>query len=366
MITLLAAGGAGIFFLQPQPTNKILQTKSMLPVKDTRKKEPQEAEKVIDLSDASDASGAPLPTLSNQPVALRDLSEGIHSSRIILPKTKYISKTIKLDGREFIQFDFPQLKQDESLGWIYDKGSKRNKINGTILSPAFHWRTLAPFAITAKLPHFFEMFRPGDIQALEFTSSFPEAVAVKALKIPGVKSVTIADQPVSQAIISALDELRPDSLIFFNCTFHWSKSVKHASLTRVSLLRLSYCKNITSVIEQISGSNSLHKLYIGNCNSGVNALTSISNCTNLDTLDIADSSITIEGLRRLSKLPHLKELCIECKALKSSMMIDVLSKFPALRILSLSNSDMTEEERKMLLQRLPLTRTNFTTPSGFQ
>jgi serine/threonine protein kinase len=291
-----------------------------------------------------------------------DSVAGEDATGIVLPKTDYFSKTIIQDGKQFTQFDFPKLKRAQSLGWLSQAAGYQTRIEGTNIFPKAARLTLIPAPLAAKVPHFFEMFRPGDIHTVYFPSLSTEAIVISAAKTRGVKIVSLRGCAFSKAVDPALEELAPDTLIVTHCLLDWSDLARLNFLPAIHHLEITQGTNIAPALRRISGSKNLQRLKVAECKLSLTDLTWLSNCPNLTAVNIDNNKITIEGLQQLEKLPKLTELSATGTGLKNSTLINALSKFPSLRVLDIAPSSMTAQDLRLLSQKCPKLRVQYLAP----
>lgn len=288
------------------------------------------------------------------------------AASIELTAAKYFSKIVTLEGRKFVEFDFPAKSSERPLAWIGTTLANRTAAVGLVRIPVGGRICLVPSPDTILKKEFFSKFRPGEIAEVIINANYAnDELVCAAAKTPGIEGFSILDcSTVSAKIISALNGI-PGliDLTLSSSRLGGRELAKLNCWPNLCKLNLSRSRNVSLALKQLSGTRSLQALDVTDCGIGSEDYRAIASLSSLRSLRLDKNKISNSEFRSLSKLSELTELSIVDIHSKDKMSFREIQHFPALRVVYVDKGLISKEDLAAIYQRCPRLRVKFYTPA---
>ncbi len=287
---------------------------------------------------------------------------------IKLPKERYFSKSVQVNGQAFTQFDFPvktsalAAAKVRPVAWIGRSMNDRADAWGTLKYPRNAQLYLVPSPNVVSHKDFLGKFRKGDIYEVIVWSFFAsDQLAIQCTRVPGIKGFSISDcSDLTTAIIPALNSL-PELEAFnaFRSTIDGADLARLKFLPNLKELTLSRCVNITPVLKELSGSRNLEILHVADTGIGLGDYRFISNIPNLKELVLNGNKVSAADLHCLSRLSHLKQLSLMNVPLRAGVAVKELVQFPSLKVVYVDKGRLRNQDIAYLREHAPNLRVSY-------
>jgi serine/threonine protein kinase len=272
-----------------------------------------------------------------------------------LTKARYFSKTVLLNGRPVIQFDFPKTSTGDGLAWIAttlgDSWRTIGQVQVVKGAPIY----IVPGARALRVPQFFQKFRPGEITGiglLPLTAS--DEMFEYATRVPGISQLLIPHcTRLTERIVPSLSKLH---LTVFNAT---ASNIDGAQLAKANIwqnlktIRLAKCKNLTPILQKLSGSKKLIQLDVSDTKLSATDYQMIAKLPNLTALNLTSNRLAIQDIRVLARLQRLNSICALYTRLSGGSLAEEFKHFPALKEIVILRGSMKMAELQQLKQSCP-------------
>ncbi len=289
------------------------------------------------------------------------------TATVQLTRAQYFSKTIVVNGRQMLQFDFPNQSQGEALAWIATTAGDSRRTQGRVVLAKGPPIYLLPLAGCLDVPQFFQKFRPGEISGVVLTQmTGSDQMFEYATAVPGISQLMIASCPqLTAKIVHALSKLH---LTLFNVA---GSNIDSEQLARAHFwqslrsLSLSNCKNLTPILKKLSGSTNITTLDISDTKLSAGDYQLIAKLPNLAEINLTSNRLTVADLRSLSRLQKLTAICAVYTRLNGGSIIEELQHFPALKTIIILRGSMTPSELQRLKQACPNVMVKSSPPKSY-
>jgi serine/threonine protein kinase len=273
-----------------------------------------------------------------------------------LTKAKYFSRTVEVNGSEFIEFDFPDVDRADGLGVIARSERDMHQMQGKVRFPKGVPLYLSPASGAIKVAHFFEKFRPGEIVGIVLSPLYvpTDDLFIFAATVPGISQVVIGDCPdLTARIIPSLSNLKLTVFAAANSNIDGRLFAIAHFWQNLEILDLSACKSVTPVLKQLAGSSKLEVLGLRGTRLSRIDYQLISGMRNLKYLNIAGDEITAEDMQALSRLPELSVMDATRSRLMDGSLAAGLKHFSALKRLNISKRLTGAKELQLVARACP-------------
>jgi len=159
-------------------------------------------------------------------------------------------------------------------------------------------------------------------------------------------------------------DIKGDGVDLFNrLTILQELDVGGTKITGKDLVRLNRLRDLrrlhvvdlpdmSPVLEKLKGSKNMLFLYLSGCNMNSNDVANICTMSNLLDLDLKRNEITLDDVKRLTVLKHLRTLCLGGTKLGPSI-VEKFPRFESLGLLEIPLTDFTTDQMIKLQARLP-------------
>jgi hypothetical protein len=263
-----------------------------------------------------------------------------------------------MNGRQYLQFDFPKQTTGEALAWIFSSLGDSQRTQGKVLIVKGPPIYLIPSSGATRVPQFFEKFRPGEIAGFILApTTESDELCIDACKIPGVSGVGLTHcTKLTDKIMPALSKLNLTIFSAPGLTLDSETLAKAHFWQNLKTLMLSKCKNLTPILKKLAGSKKLETLDLSDTKLGAEDYQLIARLPNLKALNITSNKVTIEDLRVLSGLRHLETLSVVYLRLTGGSLADQLKQFHALKNVVVVKNFFRPAELQKLQQECPQLR----------
>lgn len=321
------------------------------------------------------ASTTAEPTAEQAPghaMALDELEEQSAdptAAPIILPDTRYFSRTVTEQGKTFTEFNFPPPSGGPFLAWIGTSVTDSRRTIGTIRFPSKSFLYLAPMPVSLRAAGFFEKFRPGEIKGLALMPlNCSDQLFIEASKLTGIQQLLLGHcSQLTAKIIPSLSKM--NKLTMFNAmglTIDGSELAKAPFWKELKMLSLSHCHNVHPVLEKLAGSPALEVLDVSTTDLKASDYALIGQMTNLTSLNLTRNKITAADLRALSKLQRLRHLAVVYSRMDGAEFVDAAKRLPSLSLITVLKGQIKDKDLSALRAAKPGLRILQMTSEQFQ
>ncbi len=301
---------------------------------------------------------------------LRDVSPDPDAGAelIKMPKEKYFSKNVEVNGQAFTQFDFPAKTSAlveakvRPVAWIGRSMNDKADAWGTLKYPRNAKLYLVPSPNVVSHKDFLGKFRKGDIYEVIVWSFFAsDQLAIQCTRVPGIKGYNISDcSELTAAIVPALNSLAElESFNAFRSTIDGAHLAKLKFLPNLKELMLSRCVNITPILNEVSGSRKLEILHVADTGIGPRDYRLISNLPNLKALMLNGNRVSAADLHCLSRLSNLSQLSMMNVPVRASDAAKELVHFPSLKVVFVDKGRFRNQDIAYLREHAPNLRVSY-------
>ena len=258
---------------------------------------------------------APLSTVTLKSVEKREIAE-------IKDMKPYSEVSLQESRRHHLHwvFNFPE---EFSLGRARNLNAQDlafQQAQGRVLFEPGIPLKFEPLADLIRQPEYLSRFRPDDISELYYTSSFLDEALVNdeilfsLSHLTGLKTLGLPESGITDKGLISLNNL--DNLTALNvndCGQVTGQGLANCKiLPQLVELRASHIKDVSTLIDALSGSKAIKRLKLTDTAITDKDLDKLALCPNLEMLNIAHSmNITDSGLGQLSELKYLTRLDID-------------------------------------------------------
>lgn len=269
-----------------------------------------------------------------------------------MPKVQYFSRRIKKQGKEYIEFNFPDFSgQENALAWISTPELRATPCSGQIQVPSGAKIAISPSGFAEANPEFFKKFRPGEIYEITIFPPYGSDkafIACSEIQQPGRLRLSNCNE-LSAAIFPQLKKMSSlQELEVTGGTLAPSFFAQIPYIENLKLIGFFHMKHISPLIERIGSSKSLETLYLQHCDPTDADYQTIANIPNLKTLSLCGNKVNQEQLRLLARARRLTRLDIAETRLHSDIG-PILRTFPSLHSIILSKENMGSRHYKEAL-----------------
>lgn len=280
--------------------------------------------------------------------------------KIKLTDAKYFSERVSENGREMIEFHFPDPDKDPYLAWIGTSQADSHRTLGTMRFPARTTLYLVPQPIVLRAPGFFQKFRPGEITGLGlFPISATDQLFNEAARLQGLKILLIPNcNELSDAILPAMSKMTElNAANFAGTEFDGNALARMPFWQNLKSLSLARCrKNIKAVLNQLADSRSLETLDLSSTDLQTADYEIIGRLPRLRTLNLSHNKISRADWKALSRLEKIRELGLVYSRFNGDELAEGIAAIPSLRTLTLLKGQVKESELKALRAACPYLR----------
>jgi hypothetical protein len=304
----------------------------------------------VDVAEPSIVDGDPLLAGDRAHRPVLDETEPV-----VLTKDKYFSKTISVNGQEFIEFNFPTSRLELRLGHMETCVIDTKPVQGKIRFIKGANLYFSPGPDLLRVPQFVEKFRPGEITSIHFSqANATDELFIAASRVPGFSRLIMRDCPdLTDKIIPALSKLNLTDLDAGGCNIDSVQLARAHFWRNLHELSLAKCRNLTPILKKVTGSSKLTRLDVSQNQLSATDYQLIAKLPNLDGLALARNKLTNEDLRALSRLPKLSVIDAELTSLSGGSIVDELAHFPALKNLIVVRNQLRKQDLQRLTQECP-------------
>ncbi|MBU6452848.1 MAG: protein kinase [Cyanobacteria bacterium REEB67] len=255
------------------------------------------------------------------------------------------------------RFTFPVNAKIGYLSWVTASGwHKPVAAEGTILVPANARVTLDVSDDLNNRPQLLAGFAAEDIFGVTLnteTTWNPKLFDGVVTYLPTVSALTINSSNFDRRFIDQLNRFKNlCSLDLDDSNVNGADLLHFARLRKLIHLNIGGMKNASLVIQALKGNQEMVDIHISDCELDDDDMQALSTYPNLRMLNLNRSSITLKGLRALSKSPQLCMLSVSPGPLRASI-IGVLASFKKLRCLHVDTYGWSDGDKNRLKKTLP-------------